>query len=55
MAMFNFNLDGKKEVIKPMRSYVDIDENGRPKARIYADEYDSVKSNPDFQPYLAWA
>ena len=53
--MFNFNLDGQKEVVKPMRSYVDIDENGRPKARIYADEYDSVKSNPDFQPYLAGA
>ena len=53
--MFNFNLDGQKEVAKPMRSYVDIDENGRPKARIYADEYDSVKSNPDFQPYLAGA
>jgi len=55
MAMFNFNLDGKKEVVKPMRSYVDIDENGRPKARIYADEYDAVKSNPDFEPYLAGA
>jgi hypothetical protein len=55
MAMFNLNLDGQKEVVKPMRSYVDIDENGRPKARIYADEYDSVKSNPDFQPYLAGA
>lgn len=55
MAMFNFNLDGQKEVAKPMRSYVDIDENGRPKARIYADEYESVKSNPDFQPYLAGA
>jgi hypothetical protein len=55
MAMFNFNLDGQKEVAKPMRSYVDIDENGRPKARIYADEYDSVKSNPDFQPYLTGA
>ena len=53
--MFNFSLDGQKEVAKPMRSYVDIDENGRPKARIYADEYDSVKSNPDFQPYLTGA
>lgn len=53
--MFNFNLDGQKEIAKPMRSYVDIDENGRPKARIYADEYESVKSNPDFQPYLAGA
>jgi hypothetical protein len=55
MAMFNFNLDGQKEVAKPMRSYIDIDADGRPKARIYADEYDSVKSNPDFQPYLAGA
>jgi hypothetical protein len=55
MAMFNFNLDGQKEVVKPMRSYIDIDADGRPKARIYADEYDSVKSNPDFQPYLAGA
>ena len=55
MAMFNFSLDGKEQVAKPMRSYVDIDENGRPKARIYADEYDSVKSNPDFQPYLTGA
>jgi len=55
MAMFNLNLDGQKEVAKPMRSYVDIDENGRPKARIYADEYDLVKSNPDFQPYIAGA
>ena len=53
--MFNFSLDGKEQVAKPMRSYVDIDENGRPKARIYADEYDSVKSNPDFQPYLTGA
>lgn len=53
--MFNFSLDGQKEVAKPMRSYVDIDENGRPKARIYADEYDTVKSNPDFQPYLTGA
>ena len=55
MAMFNFNLDGQKEVAKPMRSYIDIDSDGRPKARIYADEYDSVKSNPDFQPYLTGA
>jgi hypothetical protein len=55
MAMFNFNLDGQKEVAKPMRSYIDIDANGRPTARIYADEYDSVKSNPDFQPYLTGA
>ena len=55
MAMFNFNLDGQKEVAKPMRSYIDIDADGRPKARVYADEYDAVKSNPDFQPYLAGA
>lgn len=53
MAMFNFSLDGQKEVAKPMRSYIDFDADGRPKARIYADEYESVKSNPDFQPYLA--
>ena len=53
--MFNFNLDGQKEVKKPMRSYIDIDENGRPKARVYADEYDAVKSNPDFEPFIAGA
>jgi hypothetical protein len=52
MAMFNFNLDGQKEVAKPMRSYIDIDADGRPKARVYADEYDVVKSNPDFEPFL---
>ena len=50
--MFNFNLDGQKEVAKPMRSYIDIDADGRPKARVYADEYDTVKSNPDFEPFL---
>jgi len=50
--MFNFNLDGQKEVAKPMRSYIDIDADGRPKARVYADEYDAVKSNPDFEPFL---
>jgi hypothetical protein len=55
MAMFNFNLDGKEKVAKPMRSYIDIDESGRPTARIYADEYDSVKSNPDFEPFLSGA
>ena len=55
MAMFNFEFGGEQQARKPMRSYVDIDENGRPKARIYADEYESVKSNPDFQPYLAGA
>lgn len=55
MAMFNFNLDGKKEVVKPMRSYVDFDANGRPTARIYVDEYDAAKSNPDFQPLIAGA
>jgi len=55
MAMFNFNLDGQKEVAKPMRSYIDIDADGRPKARVYADEYDAVKSNPDFEPFLSGA
>ena len=50
--MFNFNLDGKEQVAKPMRSYVDFDSEGRPKARVYADEYDAVKSNPDFQPLI---
>lgn len=55
MAMFNFNLDGEKKVAKPMRSYVDFGSDGKPTARIYADEYDAVKSNPDFQPYLAGA
>ena len=53
--MFNFNLDGQKEVAKPMRSYIDIDADGRPKARVYADEYDAVKSNPDFEPFLSGA
>ena len=52
MAMFNFNLDGQKEVAKPMRSYVDFDSEGRPKARVYMDEYDAAKSNPDFQPLI---
>ena len=55
MAMFNFEFGGEQQVKKPMRSYIDIDESGRPKARIYADEYDAVKSNPDFQPYLTGA
>ena len=50
--MFNFNLDGQKEVVKPMRSYVDFDADGRPKVRVFADEYDAVKSNPDFQPLI---
>lgn len=53
--MFNFNLDGQKEVAKPMRSYIDFDADGRPKARIYVDEYDAAKSNPDFQPLIAGA
>jgi len=52
MAMFNFNLDGQKEVAKPMRSYIDFDADGRPKARIFVDEYDAAKSNPDFQPLI---
>jgi len=55
MAMFNFNLDGQKEVAKPMRSYIDFDADGRPTARIYVDEYDAAKSNPDFQPLIAGA
>lgn len=50
--MFNFNLDGQKEVAKPMRSYIDFDAEGRPKARIFVDEYDAAKSNPDFQPLI---
>lgn len=53
--MFNFNLDGQKEVAKPMRSYIDFDADGRPTARIYVDEYDAAKSNPDFQPLIAGA
>ena len=53
--MFNFNLDGQKEVVKPMRSYIDIDENGRATARVYADEYDTAKSNPDFERFIAGA
>jgi hypothetical protein len=38
-----------------MRSYIDFDANGRPTARIYVDEYDAAKSNPDFQPLIAGA
>lgn len=53
--MFNLDFTDKQQVAKPMRSYIDIDADGRPKARVYADEYDAVKSNPDFQPYLAGA
>ncbi|NDC23432.1 MAG: hypothetical protein EBZ49_04805 [Proteobacteria bacterium] len=55
MAMFNLEFGGDQQAKKPMRSYIDIDADGRPKARVYADEYDAVKSNPDFQPYLAGA
>jgi hypothetical protein len=55
MAMFNFEFGDKQQAKKPMRSYIDIDENGRPKARVYADEYDAVKSNPDFEPFIAGA
>jgi len=55
MAMFNFQFGDKQQAQKPMRSYIDIDENGRPKARVYADEYDAVKSNPDFEPFIAGA
>ena len=54
MAMFNFELGGKEEPRK-MRSYIDIDSAGKPTARIYADEYDSVKANPDFAPFLTSA
>jgi hypothetical protein len=54
MAMFNFELGGQQEPRK-MRSYIDIDSAGKPTARIYADEYDSVKSNPDFAPFLTGA
>jgi hypothetical protein len=50
MAMFNFELGGKKEV-KPMRSYVSIDEAGKATAKIFADEYDQVKDHPDFQRF----
>lgn len=53
--MFNFEFGDKQQAKKPMRSYIDIDENGRPKARVYADEYDAVKSNPDFEPFIAGA
>ncbi len=45
MAMFNFEFGDKQQAKKPMRSYIDIDENGRATARVYADEYDAVKSN----------
>ena len=55
MAMFNFEFGDKQQAKKPMRSYIDIDENGRPTARVYADEYDAVKSNPDFEPFIAGA
>ena len=54
MAMFNFELGGQQEPRK-MRSYIDIDSAGKPTARIYADEYDSVKANPDFAPFLTGA
>jgi hypothetical protein len=39
---------------KPMRSYVDIDENGRASARIYTDEGDRV-SGTVFKPFLDMA
>ena len=54
MAVFEFEYQGKEKP-KPMRSYVDFDADGRPTARVYADEYDAVKSNPDFQPLIAGA
>jgi len=39
---------------KPMRSYVDIDENGRASARIYTDEGDRVRGTV-FEPFLNMA
>ena len=32
-----------------------FDSEGRPKARVYADEYDTAKSNPDFERFIAGA
>ncbi len=54
MAVFEFEYQGKEKP-KPMRSYIDFDADGRPTARIYVDEYDAAKSNPDFQPLIAGA
>lgn len=53
--MFNFEFGDKQQAKKPMRSYIDIDENGRATARVYADEYDTAKSNPDFERFIAGA
>lgn len=55
MAMFNFNLDGKEKVAKPMRSKIEFDANGKATATIYADEYDLVKNIPDFQDRISAA
>ena len=54
MAVFEFEYQGKEKP-KPMRSYIDFDADGRPTARIFVDEYDAAKSNPDFQPLIAGA
>lgn len=51
MAMFNFELGGQ-ETKKPMRSYIDFDASGRPKARIFVDEYDAARAHPDFQRFI---
>lgn len=53
--MFNFNLDGKEKVAKPMRSKIEFDANGKATATIYADEYDLVKNIPDFQDRISAA
>jgi hypothetical protein len=55
MAMFNFSLDGKEQVAKPMRSKLEFDANGKATATIYADEYDLVKNIPDFQDRISAA
>ena len=49
MAMFNFEFGGEQQIKKPMRSYIDFDENGKPRAKVFLDEYEEAKSNPDFQ------
>ena len=56
MAMFNFEFTDPKEKAaqKPMRSYVDIDENGRATARIYTDEGDRIRGTV-FEPFLNMA
>ena len=56
MAMFNFEFTDPREKAaqKPMRSYVDIDENGRATARIYTDEGDRIRGTV-FEPFLNMA